>query len=1001
MENDLNKSRLLTSTEELRTTLQTRSLYSPNNQYPLDNASSITKIVNSIDSVVSTLMPYSSFDLSNTVIGRLISTKTPIVEIGLAMLGKQLAYNFQANASLMVLKEIPKISVMNLFDGNKDTKFVTKKFNYSITKKESPSSFINFVNDLTGSYSVKESPFSKSSTLDDYIANTGSGQINLLYKNLNKNIYINDKLFQNAKDENTKTQLAKHNQYNFSDKYFNRYPSFQTNSAIEASINTGLEAVNNERDKNVSHEYGEKIEYFGDTIKTIPDNEGINPWINTDDGFNKNTSIVWGDDNTSKGYLGDFGVQTGLLDYTKNLMNVANGDIININRKIFVDNKGKSMFNGSGVYESSSDSIIGVSSGLRQHTMLDQYDRYAKAIRYNGNVKYNGNPNSTIYKTVMPKIHPINDDDGSVNNKNLMFSLENLAYKVIPESGLCEDGSWIPKSEIGSYPYYGRLMWFPPYDIQFNETTASKFVSTQMLGRNEPIYSYTGSERSGTLTFTLLVDYPQQLNDKKFRGADKHKAIAEFFAFGMNDTNPDSVIQKDYQAKINELQLEIDSFKLPIQYPPEISSTDTISMSFMNNYPNTGNVQSVFQDMYTKGYEVFQGMNTADENGSDGLNTGIYDVSGIVPNYESGGFMNTKLYDNMYSFTGSCALNTFLINNFSNVENRKYYSINLVGTTTALYLAKEGLIYNKALSQRRVDAAKAFIDARMLALFGTDAKVTYKLNAKGIVDDLYNTPATINELGAKLERQVVVTLIKNAITEPRKTRTLNSDEKRRLAILQADLDRYVLLQNKKSTADDKYSKVYTERKPVENRTDGKISTGSKTISDNYYSPCFHSQTPEDFHRRLTFLQQCMRQGEPQHTQSGNDIRNSIFGRQPILILRLGDFINSKIIPENLTIDYNDMPWDMNPEGMGMQYLMCKVTLQIKIIGGQSLKGPIDVLQNALSMNYYANSTFTDKDIYIKPSQVEHDQYSIKPMASKNGQLVASSKINTPLDNKLK
>ena len=53
------------------------------------------------------------------------------------------------------------------------------------------------------------------------------------------------------------------------------------------------------------------------------------------------------------------------------------------------------------------------------------------------------------------------------------------------------------------------------------------------------------------------------------------------------------------------------------------------------------------------------------------------------------------------------------------------------------------------------------------------------------------------------------------------------------------------------------------------------------------------------------------------------------------------------------------------------------------------------------MNYYANSTFTDKDIYIKPSQVEHDQYSIKPMASKNGQLVASSKINTPLDNKLK
>jgi hypothetical protein len=317
-----------------------------------------------------------------------------------------------------------------------------------------------------------------------------------------------------------------------------------------------------------------------------------------------------------------------------------------------------------------------------------------------------------------------------------------------------------------------------------------------------------------------------------------------------------------------------------------------------------------------------------------------------------------------------------------------------VGSTTSL--GKDNL----ALSSRRIEAAKAFIDRRIVALFGADAKITYKVKPIGAVDDTYNTSKTMNDSGAKAQRTVTVSLIKNTQVDSRQYKKLNAADQQQLTILQANRDNLIKLQGNKNT-DGKYSKVFTERLSTNVSTDGAISTGTKAISDNYYSSCFHSQTPEDFHRRLTFLQQCMRQGMPQVTQSRSDVKNSIFGRQPILILRIGDFIYSKIIPENLTIDYNDMPWDMNPEGFGMQYLMCKVTLQIKIIGGQSLKGPIDVLQNALSMNYYANSTFTDKDIYIKPSQVEHDQYSIKPMQSKNGQLVASSKINTPLDNKLK
>jgi hypothetical protein len=51
----------------------------------------------------------------------------------------------------------------------------------------------------------------------------------------------------------------------------------------------------------------------------------------------------------------------------------------------------------------------------------------------------------------------------------------------------------------------------------------------------------------------------------------------------------------------------------------------------------------------------------------------------------------------------------------------------------------------------------------------------------------------------------------------------------------------------------------------------------------------------------------------------------------------------------------------------MQPMIAKVNIQMKVIGGQSLKGPIDALQNAVSYNSYANSSFSDKGIYILPS----------------------------------
>ena len=82
----------------------------------------------------------------------------------------------------------------------------------------------------------------------------------------------------------------------------------------------------------------------------------------------------------------------------------------------------------------------------------------------------------------------------------------------------------------------------------------------------------------------------------------------------------------------------------------------------------------------------------------------------------------------------------------------------------------------------------------------------------------------------------------------------------------------------------------------------------------------------------------------------------------MLILRIGDFIHTKIIAKSLSINYtngSNIQWDLNPEGIGVQPMMAEVSMSIEIIGGQSLQGPINRLQNAMSYNFYANTEMYD------------------------------------------
>lgn len=127
----------------------------------------------------------------------------------------------------------------------------------------------------------------------------------------------------------------------------------------------------------------------------------------------------------------------------------------------------------------------------------------------------------------------------------------------------------------------------------------------------------------------------------------------------------------------------------------------------------------------------------------------------------------------------------------------------------------------------------------------------------------------------------------------------------------------------------------------------------------FFDPAFHAITPEGFNARLTFLQQCTRQGPTIGNSKGGTANNLAFGRQPVCVLRIGDFYNTKIVIESMSIDYGNQQWDLNPEGIGVQPMYADISISFKFLGGSDLTGPIGRLQNAVSFNYYANTSIYD------------------------------------------
>lgn len=135
----------------------------------------------------------------------------------------------------------------------------------------------------------------------------------------------------------------------------------------------------------------------------------------------------------------------------------------------------------------------------------------------------------------------------------------------------------------------------------------------------------------------------------------------------------------------------------------------------------------------------------------------------------------------------------------------------------------------------------------------------------------------------------------------------------------------------------------------------------------HFHPSFHSMTPEGLNSRLTFLLQCGRPGRtiPVVSSDGESLddttaaNNTAFGAPPICVLRIGDFYHTKIAIDNVSLTYEPLIFDLNPEGIGVQPMIANVQMNFKFIGGQSLKGPVSKLQNALTHNFFANTEVFD------------------------------------------
>jgi hypothetical protein len=612
-------------------------------------------------------------------------------------------------------------------------------------------------------------------------------------------------------------------------------------------------------------------------------------------------------------------------------------------------------------------------------------------------------------------------DSGSFAKK-YMFSLENLAWRTSNTPGLTVAD--LPVCERG--PNGGRVMWFPPYDLKFSETVSATWKGNDFIGRPEPIYTYSNTSRSGSLTWKIVVDHPSVLN----------VIVNKVLKDETNKTRVDSIIESFFAGcrkydlyELAKLYSNVRPEELKVMQQVITNELVTkeqieyIKQTLQNN--SDGNNEPIKYTPIPNDFEGYNGTAFYFEHDfpKKGSNNNF---SILYNNYISEN--NIKIYDKL-SKNNSGQTNLFfsgtVISNFNRINElinkideqfKKYPKGTITIYLTSSASAPATISYNDSLSKRRIDSANQFFsendklkkwinEGRLIitnkSVLGEIARseplqqdpitgnfqVSQTFNCSKNNPDVRSGESTVGDndvytIGAMACRRTTIESIVSTLEEP-----ITPPQ-------QADTYYYVGNQILESKVVPKIETKFVDRNNITkyivrqlvNECDyfETIKEETPLVFDSlkeklkYFQPAFHSITPEGLNSRLTFLQQCMRPGDTipvvkeidgSSVLQYNNAINTSFGSPPVLVLRVGDFYHTKIIPNNLSITYEDL--DLNPEGIGVQPMIANITLQFNFVGGHGLKTSIDKLQNALTFNYYANT-----EIYDDRADVTDDSLSI-------------------------
>ena len=544
----------------------------------------------------------------------------------------------------------------------------------------------------------------------------------------------------------------------------------------------------------------------------------------------------------------------------------------------------------------------------RTWSTLKRYEQVQNLQKHRG--LDNGSKDSVLDANGFVRIGPTHGEGGQTDMKRFMFSLENLAWSDSLESlKECEKGPDNGGGDGLKDGKRGRIMWFPPYNLTFSDTSSVNWETNEFIGRGEPIYTYNNTERSGQLSFKIITDHSSAYN--KYR--HEHNDVINRFIFGC-ETLPAVALQNISTVTKDELDVK----KAKNENVTTKVDETTINLSPLEFYFPNDISETPDTRLYSEKYEV--------SGTGDGIGEyiGDYSFSAFTNKTDTG--LNIPFYSGIDKFVEEIKKNTSVV-----IKIQGYASSH--GTTA----------FNAKLSSDRAKNMAKYLSVK----YGIPSGQITKVIDGGVIPV---TTLDYDVTEAKLARKCNITITNDPTKSEQKSDPIieKGSDKDNSSLNSAVLDGLF--------CESGYFQYLQDSDPI---SYAKI-TGSIKDQIKFFQPAFHSITPEGFNSRLNFLLQCTRQGPTIGKDKSSTPNNLAFGKPPVCILRIGDFYHTKIIIDTVDFSFNEVQWDLNPDGIGVQPMIVDVSISFKFIGGSSLNGPIAKLQNAVSFNFFANTEMYDE-----------------------------------------